>query len=278
MNGIATRFAGAFENLNEAIEWAKMIQTTDFCPLTYKNKPPSEVVIAVQYGHELGLKPLQSLHGVSVINGKPSVYGDTMLALCRGSKECEYIIEEWLTSEQLFKKYSYDKKSQYPIAVCIVKRKGEPQHISVFSEEDAIAAALLGKTGPWKMYKNRMMQMRARSFGLRDKFADILKGIIAAEEAEDYITTSYGSVESYKELEVDKDTGEILEVKEEIKSAPQEIIDEIASLIAKLEVTDEQVAKWLSKTGVGYINDLSLEQGNRFIQFLTHKLESKSKE
>jgi hypothetical protein len=55
-----------------------------------------------------------------------------------------------------------------------------------FSVEDAKRAGLWGKQGPWSAYPKRMMQMRARGFALRDAFPDVLKGLITAEEAEDY--------------------------------------------------------------------------------------------
>lgn len=58
--------------------------------------------------------------------------------------------------------------------------------VQKFSVKDAKRAGLWGKSGPWSTYPDRMLTMRARSWALRDEFADILKGIIAAEEAQDY--------------------------------------------------------------------------------------------
>ena len=42
-----------------------------------------------------------------------------------------------------------------------------------------------GKDTPWITSPKRMLAMRARGFGLRDKFADALRGMILAEEAMD---------------------------------------------------------------------------------------------
>ena len=44
---------------------------------------------------------------------------------------------------------------------------------------------LIDKKGPWQQYPYRMLQMRARSWGLRDGFADALKGMQVREEIED---------------------------------------------------------------------------------------------
>jgi predicted ATPase len=54
---------------------------------------------------------------------------------------------------------------------------------------DAKKAGLWGKTGPWSQYSKRMLQLRARGFALRDAFPDVLKGLVTAEEAQDYPTT-----------------------------------------------------------------------------------------
>jgi hypothetical protein len=36
---------------------------------------------------------MQSLHAIAVVNGRPSVYGDTAAAVCMASAICEYIRE-----------------------------------------------------------------------------------------------------------------------------------------------------------------------------------------
>jgi hypothetical protein len=58
-----------------------------------------------------------------------------------------------------------------------------------FSVADAKRAGLWGKSGPWTQYPRRMLQLRARGFALRDAFPDVLKGLVTAEEAQDYPAT-----------------------------------------------------------------------------------------
>jgi hypothetical protein len=98
------------------------------------------------------------------------VWGDAMIAIVQSHPVCEYI-KEW---------------QKDGIAYCAVKRRGDDEYVSKFSKEDAKAAGLLGKPGPWSQYTDRMLQMRARGFALRDKFSDVLKGISMREEVEDY--------------------------------------------------------------------------------------------
>ena len=70
-------------------------------------------------------------------------------------------------------------------AVCIAKRHGSAPVTARFSVMDAKRAGLWTKAGPWQTYPRRMLQMRARSFALRDAFHDVLKGLISVEEALD---------------------------------------------------------------------------------------------
>jgi hypothetical protein len=72
-------------------------------------------------------------------------------------------------------------------AVCQTSRKGKDANVVArFSVADAKKAGLWGKQGPWTQYPKRMLQLRARGFALRDAFPDVLRGLVTAEEAQDY--------------------------------------------------------------------------------------------
>jgi hypothetical protein len=160
--------------MGEAIEFSRMLSESSMVPKAYQGKP-QDIMVCVQWGYELGLAPMQALQNIAVINGKPSVYGDAMAALVQASPVCEGI-EERIDNEGTVN----------PVAVCIAHRKGRKPVTATFSVEDAKRAGLWGKQGPWQAYPKRMLQMRARGFALRDAFPDVLKGLISAEEAQDY--------------------------------------------------------------------------------------------
>lgn len=109
------------------------------------------------------------MQNLAVINGRPALWGDAVIALVRSSPLCEYVVET----------------DDGQTATCKVKRKGEPEQVRTFSMEDARAAGLSGKQGPWVQYPKRMRQMRARAFALRDVFPDVLRGLPVAEEVMD---------------------------------------------------------------------------------------------
>lgn len=160
--------------ITEAIQFSEMLAKSQMVPKAYQGKP-EDIMVAVQWGFEIGLAPLQALQNISVINGKPSVYGDAAMALVQASEVCEGV-DESIEGEG----------TPNPVAVCIARRKGRNPVIVRFSVEDAKRAGLWGKQGPWTAYPKRMLQMRARGFALRDAFPDVLKGLITAEEALDY--------------------------------------------------------------------------------------------
>jgi hypothetical protein len=160
--------------LTEAIQFSDMLASSSMVPKAYQGKP-QDILVCVQWGYEMGLAPMQALQNIAVINGKPSVYGDAAMALVQASSVCEDV-EEYFEGEG----------TTNPVAVCVAKRKGRKPVTAKFSVEDAKRAGLWGKQGPWQAYPKRMMQMRARGFALRDAFPDVLKGLITAEEAQDY--------------------------------------------------------------------------------------------
>ena len=140
-------------------------------------REPEQVLIAIQYGAEIGLAPMQSLQSICVINGRPTLYGDALPALVHGSGLLEDLQER------------IDGQGDAAMAVCVAKRKGVATPVTrTFSVEDARTAGLLNKPGPWTQYRNRMLAMRARAFAFRDAFADVLRGIQVREEVEDFST------------------------------------------------------------------------------------------
>jgi hypothetical protein len=164
----------ALSSFDDAFRFSKMVAASEFAPKEFKGKPES-CLLAIQHGSEVGLSPMQSLQSIAVINGRPTIWGDAALALVQSSPVCEYV-REFIEGE-----------GEALVAVCEAKRKGYPQPTVVrFSMADAKRAGLAGKTGPWSQYPARMLTLRARGFALRNAFADALRGLITAEEAQDY--------------------------------------------------------------------------------------------
>lgn len=157
-------------NLGEAMKMAEILADSSIVPKDFQGRP-GNVLIACQWGAEIGLQPLQAMQSIAVINGRPAIWGDAMLGLVQGSGLLTDIVEE----------ISPDGE----IATCTVTRRGKSPVVRQFTMSEAKKAGLAGKTGPWQQYPRRMLQLRARGFALRDTFADVLRGVAIAEEAQD---------------------------------------------------------------------------------------------
>jgi len=127
-----------------------------------------EAAAVIEYGRELGIKPIFALQTIAPVKGKLSIESKVLyaLALKRGIK-IEFI----------------QKNSKG----CVLKfsQKGRDSYTCSFTAEDAKTAGLSGKTSflsyPEEMYFNRCVSKGVRAFDPR-----IFLGLVTREEAEDF--------------------------------------------------------------------------------------------
>ena len=222
------------QTFEQAMKFSHMLADSDLVPKDFRGKP-GNCMIAMQWGSELGLKPLQALSNIAVVNGRAALWGDAVIALVRSSPACEYVLET----------------DDGHTATCKAKRKGEPEHVVTFSMEDAKLAGLAGKQGPWTQYPKRMRQMRARAFALRDVFPDVLRGMPIAEEVQDTPAERHmGQVDevkqappaapaTYPQADFDKNLPQWAKV---IAAGRKAMADVISTVEAKAPLTNEQKA------------------------------------
>jgi len=233
--------------MDQMLDICTKISNSEFAPKEKRGKP-MECMLAMQYAAEVGLTPMYGLQNIAIINGKPTLWGDALLALAKNHKDfisCEEIIEG--TGDAM-------------VATCHIERKGDAPTISKFSVSDAKTANLWSKA-VWKLYPRRMLQMRARGFAVRDAFPDALCGLITREEAQDYPTpalihnvTPRAAVLEQKAIEGAPVVPELVEVErvalpdekwhEAIRYAVKRP-DNVEQMIAKMQlsyiVSDEQL-------------------------------------
>lgn len=164
-------------NFEELWRFAQLIASTDMVPSEYKGNA-GKILAAVQFGHEVGLKPMQALQTIAVINGRPTIWGDGALALVKSHPACGSVVE--LPPDQA-EKQGYGE--------CTIKRRDQGEPITRrFTRDMAKKAGLYqrsGEKGPWANYEGRMLQMRARAWCMRDAIPEALKGMPIREEAYD---------------------------------------------------------------------------------------------
>lgn len=171
-NDLATVKGGnqglALNNLDSMWKWAGMVKQSGLAPDNLKTQ--QQIVVATQFGRELGLGPMTALTSICVVKGKPTIWGDAALALVKSSP--------------LLTKYSekITGVGDAMIAEVISEREGKFTVKTTFSVDDAKTARLWGKSGSWTTHPKRMLKYKARAFNLRDNFPDILNGLHLQEE------------------------------------------------------------------------------------------------
>jgi len=141
-----------------------------------------EVMAYAIAGHERGMSMFQAFANLQLTNGRFTVWGDGIGALLLGSGLCEKF-ERWVEGEG-------DKIK----GVCVVKRKGDAkEHREEFTYADAKKAGYLDKKGSWQTHTKRMLLWRASGFAAREKFPDVLLGLVTSDEWEDITDTKGGS-------------------------------------------------------------------------------------
>jgi hypothetical protein len=173
-NGFALMMSPA--TIEAAREFCATLSKTEFVPKAFRGKPDSIMVVGAM-GARLGVDVFTAMAGIADINGKPAIYGDLMLAVCQNHPA-------FLDCVETFDGEPYADTFR---AVCLAKRKGREPVTRTFSVIEAKEAQLWKKAGPWTATPQRMLQMRARAFALRDTFSDALAGFHAREELDDLV-------------------------------------------------------------------------------------------
>lgn len=162
------------QTLEEAFRLSSALAASGMAPKGIDR--PEQIMVAIMAGAELGLAPFQSLQSFAIVNGRPALYGDGLMAVAR---QHGVRVKEWI-----------EGAGDAAVAHCEVTRPDGEIIARTFTVAQARKAGLWGKSGPWTQYPERMLGMRARAWALRDGCADMLRGIQVREEVEDYTHTA----------------------------------------------------------------------------------------
>lgn len=160
-------------NAEQMFTVASNFANSDMVPKDYRGKP-GNIMVAWQKGYELGLKPMQALDGIAVINGRATLWGETTTAIILASGLL-IAHKSWHTGSI---------KEGNLTAHYKVHRKGMAEaNEYTFSMEDAQMAGLWGK-GTYSQYPKDMLMWKAKARAYRTDFADCLKGTMVREDME----------------------------------------------------------------------------------------------
>lgn len=178
------------QTLDDVYRLSKALAAADeMVPEAFRKKPDA-IMAAILRGLDVGLRPMQALSTIAVINGRACFWGDALPAIMqKHGHQLDHVIEG---------------EGDEMVAIATLIRGDTGQKIvRTFSVIDAKRAGLWqteakvtrkGKDGnsytkdndsPWWKFPKRMLGMRARTYAVRDGAADAMMGMGVAEEEMD---------------------------------------------------------------------------------------------
>lgn len=160
---------------NDAHRFVMPLIRTDFMPAHFRPKGNSDeayalavasATAAVLYGLEVGLSPLQALQGTYVIQGRPTMYAGTMVAILQ-SKGHEIWTEDLTDSRAV---------------VCGQRQGSSRVERAVFTMQRASTAGYVSKNQKYKTDPQAMLLARAQSDCCKRVARDALLGIAYSVE------------------------------------------------------------------------------------------------
>lgn len=158
-------------------EWRTMAQMaaqlipTGFLPSSIKSE--AQAVAVMLKGRELAIPPMYALSNIAIINGKPVVSAETMLALIHrdhGHKAIRVKDSSDKACTVQYRTPGWDDVSSY-----------------TFTIEQAAAAGLTGKNPVWKSYPAAMLRARCISAVARMAFPECIAGMYTPGELGDAV-------------------------------------------------------------------------------------------
>lgn len=126
---------------------------------------------AIMHGREIGLGAVTALSSIYVVNGRPTISAEALVALCKSSPVCEYLQCTERTAER---------------ATWKTKRRGNPEptiHTVTFEEAKAISPDR--QLRQLKAQPATMIMWKAAAAICRMEYPDVTRGMMAREEMSD---------------------------------------------------------------------------------------------
>lgn len=152
----------------------KALATAGLIPAAYKDRP-TDMIVVVMSGAELGLAPMASLRLYHIIEGVPRIGAEGIRSIILAHPSCEYF------------EFAESTESR---STWIGKRRGRPERAITWTIERAERAGLIRKTrngepNTWMKFPEDMLNARASGQLGRLIWPDVTAGLISREEAMD---------------------------------------------------------------------------------------------
>ena len=133
----------------------------------------SEGFARIVAGAQMGMKPIQALNGIAMINGHPTLHSDSIPCVVMASGLVNGM------------HYKFSGDGDTLACTFYIRRKGVEEYQEwTYSMADAKAAGLL-KNPVWQSHPKKMLFNRARTWCMRNTFPDVIGNIYSNDEMDD---------------------------------------------------------------------------------------------
>ncbi len=153
-------------SVDEFADLADRFSKSTLLPKAMQGKAP-DVLVTIMAGAEMGLSPMASLRAIHVIEGRPVLSADGMVALVLGSGKAKY--------------FARVAESDTVVTYETCRVGTDVPRRCTWTIEMAKRAAL-DKKDNWRMTPRAMLAARAKSELARDVFPDVLMGCYTEDE------------------------------------------------------------------------------------------------
>lgn len=158
-------------DLEKRIHYAQTLAASNLLPRQYREQP-ANVLVAMEYGDALGIKPIVAIQSIHVIEGTPSQSANLMATLVRRAGHRLRVVTD----------------ERAPSVTATLIRHDDPdfEFTSTWTMDKARTAGLTGKDN-WKHHPVSMLRARAISEVCRSGASECLLGVeYIADEVESF--------------------------------------------------------------------------------------------
>ena len=231
--------AGAIipRTLDDVARMAKMAHASGLV----KVASPEAAGVILLTGAELGLSPMQALRGIYVVDGKPTLSADLMVAIVKRADVCQW----WRTAE-----------STPETCTIETQRRGDPAPSRrTWTIADAQRAGLTGRQ-PWRQYPATMLRHRCAADLAREVYPDVVLGLYDPEEldAGERVEQEAPAPVAPPRVVIEPDPAPPVDPEREAieQETPAEVpaaLEDFYARVAEIELPGEAVPVWMKYRG-----------------------------
>lgn len=256
------------EGLKQMLAVCQTFIASGAVPICYKT--PQSVLMAIQAGRELGMKPVESMNGMMIVNGQIKLWGTALSGRVT----------------QLGYKIKWGECTNEKSSVLIVSPEGDETDTETYTIEEAKKANLLSKSN-WIGHAKTMLRWRALGNCVKFNFPHLLQGYSLVDD-DDTVDSMQGEKSvpekqdnASKLLNKDKPAeekkekvveGEVV-AKEEEKKIDKKEADALIDMLESAGSVLEKVEEYYKKD----IYELSITEGADLRKKLVAKINEKIK-